>query len=154
MAWFRLLPITVMVTDTSGAWLMLPPAMATLILPGELNHPLVKRGHVRHFRRRRQGQGYQSVAGYAAHRGDIAEVDRQRFPAQVLPGGRLQGKMDVLHHGVDGGKLDGIGAFPGGGIVADADKEVRGALSIRASAIILCEEVDKPELPDFRDFHA
>ena len=70
-----------------------------------------------------QPQGDECVDRLAAHRGDVAQVDGHRLPAEVLPGSGPQGEVDGLDHRVGGGHRGAGGGVPGRGVVAYAVQE-------------------------------
>ena len=82
----------------------------------------VNRGHLEV---RGKTQGHRRKPWRGAHGRDIAEVDGQGLPAHLLPGGHVTLEVDSLYEGVCGQDLRRCLGLPCGGVIADAQEEVR-----------------------------
>ena len=110
-----------------GDLVMLPPARTTPASSAIRREAVEEAVDVRDREPVREDQREQGQAGRGAHRGDVADVDRQRLVADVGERGEPQVEVDALDQGV--GRQDvefSPDAGRHGGVVADADLQRAG----------------------------
>ena len=106
-----------------------------------------------------QEEGDEGEVGLAAHRGDVAEVDGEGFPADVLPGGAAGQEVDAGDERVGGPDEGALAPLADGGVVAEADEQAGLTPSAPTrsrwvvDAELVGEAADEAELADFRDKH-
>ena len=99
------------------------PGYAAAVGAAGGEHSPVQLTHVLHRGVESQPKRHQCVEGASAHRGDVAEVDRQGLPAQVLPGREVVAEVHAFNERVGGGKLGGLRRAPRGRVVAYAEQQ-------------------------------
>jgi len=105
---------------------------------------------------RRQEERDQAEVGDAAHGGDIAEVDRQRFPPNFAPRASFREEVDAGDQGVRCPDDRTVRAGRDGGVVAEANEEAGLAPVARrgvSDAERLGQKPDQSEFAYLRNEH-
>src|SRR5690606_6229974 len=95
------------------------------VIPGQTKEAVVECFHEGLIEARPEAQGDEGEEGPAPHAADVAQVDRQRLPAQLAGVHQVQAEVDPLHQGVGAGQQAAPRQGEDGGVVPDAPEAAR-----------------------------